>query len=166
MALRPSLSLLVLALTAAVAAPSVAQSPKEDERFRAVTSPSPHRTVSVDIPLASGDEAGHWIEWLVRTQAGRPLLASWSVSGVTEPEEFYGHFFGHGVEPESGEDIIYQRRSGLFSHSAVTPPYDGLHGWYFKNDSAGAVVVHLTLSGYFDLVSAEELAAIQAAEAQ
>lgn len=100
----------------------------------------------------------------MRAKAGTPILYSWSVSGVTEPEEFYSDLFGHGVEPGTGEDVSYQKFSGLFSNGAVTVPYDGLHGWYFKNDSAGAVVVHLRLSGDFEVVSAEELAAIQAAD--
>lgn len=136
----------------------------EEAAARPVLSAEPYRTVSVNIPLESGDVAGHWIEWLVRAKAGTPLLYAWSVSGVTDPEEFYVDLFGHGVEPGTGEDVSYHKLSGLFSNGAVTVPYDGLHGWYFKNDSAGAVVVHLRLSGDFEVVSAEELAAIQAAD--
>lgn len=161
---RPAWSLLLAGAAAACLAFAGSAVRAEDAGARPVLSAEPYRTLSVNIPLNSGDEAGHWIEWLVRAKAGTPLLYSWSVSGVTEPEEFYSDLFGHGVEPGTGEDVSYQKFSGLFSNGAVTVPYDGLHGWYFKNDSAGAVVVHLRLSGDFEVVSAEELAAIQAAD--
>jgi hypothetical protein len=28
-------------------------------------------------------------------------------------------------------------------------PFDGIHGWYFQNQSDKKVVVHLKLSGFF-----------------
>jgi hypothetical protein len=30
-------------------------------------------------------------------------------------------------------------------------PFDGIHGWYFQNQSDKKVVVHLKLSGFYEL---------------
>lgn len=146
---RTPVSALALVLT--LAAPAAAQT--------AYRSDTPYRTETVQIPLASGDEAGHWTEWKVRARAGQPLVYSWSVSGVANPEEFYVDFHGHTEPPAAEREDSYHRVSGLYASGALTTPFDGLHGWYFKNDSAGAVVVHLRVSGFYEPLTPEEIAA-------
>jgi hypothetical protein len=31
-------------------------------------------------------------------------------------------------------------------------PFEGIHGWYFQNQSDKALTVHLKLSGFYDLI--------------
>jgi hypothetical protein len=124
---------------------------------------APFRIDTIDIPLASGDLLeGSEIEWKVRMTKGQSLVYAWSVSGLSNPGEFYSDFHGHSPPKPKLQVATYRQGIGASDNGSLTAPFDGIHGWYLQNQSAGPVVVHLKLSGFYALVSAEELARMDA----
>ncbi|MES2258055.1 MAG: hypothetical protein V4724_06030 [Pseudomonadota bacterium] len=113
--------------------------------------PGTLRSDTVVIPLAAaGDRAhGDEREWKVRMRTGQTLVYSWTVAA---PEgEFYADF--HGQSDPVPKVLVQSYRQGMetASHGALTAPFDGIHGWFLQNQSARPVVVHLTLSGFYNM---------------
>ncbi len=116
-----------------------------------------YRTDTFDIPLSSAEssEQTSELEYKVAMKAGDGLVYSWTVTGLTNPEEFYYDF--HGETPVGpGEAVAkvveYKQATGLQSNGLLVAPLSGIHGWYLQNQSVGPVVVHLKLSGFYELV--------------
>ena len=119
--------------------------------------PAAFRSDTIDIPLSSGeiDPEKSELEYKVRMKAGDSLVYSWTVSGITNPEEFYYDF--HGETPAGpgvpvAKVVEYRQATGVQSHGVLIAPVPGVHGWYLQNQSVKPVVVHLKLSGFYDLV--------------
>lgn len=118
--------------------------------------PTPFRSDVIEIRLASSetDNLHSELEYKVRMKAGDSLVYSWTVTGVGNPEEFYSDF--HGETPAQGSTpakvIEYRQSTGLSSNGALTAPIPGVHGWYLQNQAVGPAVVHLKLSGFYELV--------------
>ncbi|MFT3723920.1 MAG: hypothetical protein QM773_10065 [Hyphomonadaceae bacterium] len=62
-------------------------------------------------------------------------------------------FHGHTEKDASGVgDLMFYSKTGGAAQSGVfTAPWDGIHGWYLKNDSAKDVTVRLDLAGFYAL---------------
>lgn len=117
------------------------------------------RTDTIEIPLRSGDDRmrGNELEYKVRMKQGATLTYEWSVSEITNPEEFYFDFHGHTVvEGQEMTVATYKQATGTKAAGALTAPFDGVHGWYFQNQALPAVVVRVRLSGFYELVEAGE----------
>lgn len=119
---------------------------------------SPYRSDVIDIPVAAAGAAGGGdeLEYKVRLQTGESLIYSWSLQGDVPAEEFYFDF--HGETPVSTEHpqatvLEYKQATGLGSNGVLIAPIDGVHGWYFQNQSEKPVVVHLQISGFYTLVA-------------
>ena len=118
--------------------------------------PTAFRSDVIDIPLASSetDNLHSELEYKVRMKPGDTLVYSWAVTGIANPEEFYSDF--HGETPAQGQTpakvVEYRQATGLSSNGALTAPIPGVHGWYLQNQAVGAAVVHLKLSGFYELV--------------
>jgi hypothetical protein len=116
-----------------------------------------YRSDFVEIPLtvAGSAERGEELEYKVRMKAGDTLAYSWSVSGITNPEEFYFDFHGEAPAKEAGAEgtvVEYKQATGTQSHGTLVAPFDGVFGWYLQNQSEKPVVVHLKISGFYALV--------------
>jgi hypothetical protein len=117
------------------------------------------RTDTIEIPLKSGDDRmrGNELEYKVRMRQGATLTYEWSVSEITNPEEFYTDFHGHTVvEGQEMTVATYKQATGIKAAGALTAPFDGVHGWYFQNQALPAVIVRVKLSGFYELVEAGE----------
>jgi hypothetical protein len=117
--------------------------------------PTAFRSDSIDIPLGSPQVAkkGSDLEYKVRMKAGDSLVYSWTVSGLDDPQKL--HYDLHGelpTAPGSGQVVEYIKGHGAQSHGTFTAPIPGVHGWYLQNLSARPLVVHLKLSGFYELV--------------
>ena len=122
-----------------------------------VTYDQPFRSDVFDIPLRSPDRAreGTELEYKVRMKAGAVMVYSWTVEGMDYPDEFYFDFHGETpVGPGVPEAIVveYQKGTAGESHGMLVAAIDGVHGWYLQNQSGATVVVHLRLSGFYELV--------------
>mgnify|MGYP003582450856 CR=1 FL=1 len=117
--------------------------------------PTPFRSDVIDVPLkASGDpERGDEVEYKVYLKKGGSYVYSWEVPGIVNSEEFYTEFHGHTLVPEKATTVAYYRKATGTSDSGVlTAPFDGVHGWYFQNQSVKPVTVRLRLAGFYNLV--------------
>ncbi|AZS20727.1 hypothetical protein [Caulobacter sp. FWC26] len=113
-----------------------------------------YRSDVIDIPLNTADagRGGEELEYKVRMKTGDSLVYSWSVDGVTVPEEFYSDFHGESPPSPKVKVIEYRQATGTSSSGSLIAPMDGIHGWYLQNQSAKAVVVKLRISGFYQLV--------------
>jgi hypothetical protein len=114
------------------------------------TYPTPFRTDTIDIPLKASENEGSELEYKVQMKAGESLVYSWSVQAP--PEEFYFDFHSE-KRPAPKETVIsHEQAVGLARNGSLVAPFDGIHGWYFQNQSVKPVVVHLKLSGFYTLL--------------
>ena len=59
-------------------------------------------------------------------------------------------FHGHTKQVDGVGDLMFYSKTGGSPQSGVfTAPWDGIHGWYLKNDSPKDVVVILELAGFY-----------------
>jgi hypothetical protein len=113
------------------------------------------RTDTIEIPLRpDGDRrGGDELEYKVRMAKDATLLFEWSVADIPNPEEFYSEFHGHTtVDGQEMTVAFYRKATGTSANGALTAPFDGIHGWYFQNQSVNPVVVRVKLSGFYDLI--------------
>lgn len=97
---------------------------------------------STTIVLGSGEGT----EFKLRMREGERASFRWIATGVV-------HFDMHG-EP-AGDSTGYFESYSLGNSDAVegkfTALFDGTHGWYWRNDSADAVQIDVTVAGAFEL---------------
>jgi hypothetical protein len=48
--------------------------------------------------------------------------------------------------------MFYRKASGGTESGSLVAPFDGIHGWYLKNDANNAIVVRLDVAGFYDLL--------------
>jgi len=114
------------------------------------------RSDQFEISLLAPEAGPHKseLEYKVRMDQGDALTYSWRVENLDDPEEFYFDFHGETLaEPDTkkGHEQSYEKRIGLQKNGYLIAPFAGAHGWYFQNQSAKPVVVHLTISGFYEL---------------
>jgi hypothetical protein len=163
-----------------LAAPTVVtlSAPAKSNTASGVQSPTlfyttAYRSDVIDIPLKSGDEGveASELEYKVRMKAGDSLVYSWNVTGQPNPELFYYDFHSETPAGTGGaaKVVEYRQATGLQSNGTLIAPISGVHGWYLQNQSSKPVVVHLKLSGFYELVPPGEygnLAGIRARDAK
>jgi hypothetical protein len=112
--------------------------------------PKPFRTDVIDIPMGAAEQDGSELEYKVHMIAGQSLVYSWTVAAPKD--EFYVDF--HSEQRPSAKQNVVSHKVGLMtaSNGALTAPFEGIHGWYFQNQSLKPVVVHLKISGFYDLL--------------
>jgi len=119
--------------------------------------PTAYRSDVIDIPLNTPDKGpqASELEYKVRMKPGATLVYSWTVTGLSNPEEFYFDFHGEtpaGPGNPQAKVVEYLQTTGLKSNGSLIAPIEGVHGWYLQNQSAAPVVVHLKISGFYELV--------------
>lgn len=140
-----SLSAAPEAKTAAPAAPGAAAPAVMAHEY-----PQPFRTDTIDIQLKAAGEDGSELEYKVQMKPGQTLVYSWSVAAP--PEEFYTDFHSE-MRPAPKETVISHKASlGVSANGSLVAPFQGIHGWYFQNQSVKPVTVRLKLSGFYDLL--------------
>ena len=118
--------------------------------------PTPFRSDVVEIPLkAGGDRArGEELEYKVRVKEGGALVYSWTVPGITDPQDFYSDFHGHTLAAGNAMVVAqYRKASGASDNGVLVAPFEGIHGWFFQNSSPAPVRVVLRLSGFYELIA-------------
>ena len=60
------------------------------------------------------------------------------------------------IQMKAGGTVVYswfyEKGTGAKASGALTAPWEGIHGWYWQNQSAGPVVVRLRIAGFYELV--------------
>lgn len=95
--------------------------------------------VLISLPANSG------LEYKFYLDKGADITYEWSSDGAALYFDFHG-------EPEgntTGYFKSYQESTDIKSNGMLTVPFTGIHGWYWKNDSATAVNITLKTKGKY-----------------
>ena len=117
--------------------------------------PTPFRSDVVDVPLKGGGdpERGDEVEYKVHVKKGGSYVNSWDAPGIADPEEFYTEFHGHTLAKGAAMTVAYYRKAtGSKDNGVLTAPFDGVHGWFFQNQSEKPVTVRLRIAGFYELI--------------
>ena len=105
----------------------------------------PFRNDDVDIPLGKDGE----LEYKVHMQAGGTLVYSWKC-----PEPLYIDFHGE-ADKDPGKAVSYTvTQEAKEGHGSLIAPTTGIHGWFYQNQTDHVTVIHLKMSGFYELVPA------------
>ncbi len=107
------------------------------------------RTDTIDVPVP----AGKGLEYKLDMKKGQGLVYSVTYGDLEHPGMMVTEFHGHTEKGADGNGdlMFYSKTGGSTQNGAFTAPWDGIHGWYLKNDSAKDVVVKLELAGFYGL---------------
>ena len=108
-----------------------------------------HRTDTVEIPVRPG---GGEIEYMVNMKQSETIVYSWRALEISDAARLVSEFHGHTNRSPgaTGTLMFYRKATGANDNGSLVAPYDGTHGWYFKNDTARPVVIRLTISGFYE----------------
>lgn len=110
--------------------------------------PGKWRTDTIEIPV----RAGEGLEYKLTVKKGEALVYHISYGTLSEPGMMLSEFHGHTPQVDGVGDLMFYSRTGGSPQSGVfTAPWDGIHGWYLKNDSPKDVVVKIELAGFYAL---------------
>jgi hypothetical protein len=85
-------------------------------------------------------------------KTGDTIVYNVSFGDLKDPAQMVSEFHGHTEQVNGVGDLMFYAKTGGSPQSgAFTAPWDGIHGWYLKNDSAKDVVVTLELAGFYEL---------------
>jgi hypothetical protein len=106
------------------------------------------RTDTIEIPV----RAGEGLEYKLTVKKGESLVYHISYGGLAEPGMMLSEFHGHTPQVDGVGDLMFYSKTGGSPQGGVfTAPWDGIHGWYLKNDSPKDVVVTIELAGFYAL---------------
>lgn len=110
-----------------------------------------YRSESVDVPVTAG---GGSIEYMVRMRADAAMVYSWRVVEIADPAKLTSEFDGHTdrAPGTTGSLVFYRKATGGRENGTLVAPFEGIHGWYFKNDTDLPVVVRVTLAGFYEVI--------------
>ena len=112
-------------------APEIQFSPRED-------------TLSVSVP------AGKGLEYKFKMLKYGSVKYEWT----TDQGIVYIDFHGEVKQANPPENVFYESYTLAYSNNMAgtfTAPFEGKHGWYFRNDSNRDIIVTLRLKGQYDL---------------
>ena len=110
------------------------------------------RTDIVKVPVP----AGKGLEYKLTMKKGEGLVYNVSYGALADPKLMLTEFHGHTRQVDGVGDLMFYSKTGGSPESGVfTAPWDGIHGWYLKNDSPKDVVVTLELAGFYALESSK-----------
>lgn len=110
-----------------------------------------------EIPLGASDWPEAALEYKFAMKPGQAFLYHWAAfnadgSPASVPVEF--DFHGHTVEDGKTMTVAeYRKDRALSDQGSLTAPFEGIHGWYFKNHAPDPVIIRLEVNGYISLVA-------------
>jgi hypothetical protein len=108
--------------------------------------PRKWRTDTIKVPVP----AGKGLEYKLTMTKGEGLVYNVNYGTLEDPGKMVVEFHGHTAQVKGVGDLMFYSRTGGSPQSGVfTAPWDGIHGWYLKNESAKDVVVTLELAGFY-----------------
>ena len=104
----------------------------------------------IEIPLSAQQD----LEFMVNMKRGGSISYDWQAENLTDPELLLTEFHGHTIREEDmpSEVMFYKEGRDESSVGYLIAPFDGIHGWYFSNESTEQVNIVLTISGFYSLI--------------
>jgi hypothetical protein len=110
--------------------------------------PGKWRTDTIDVPVS----VGKGLEYKLTMKKGQTLVYSITFPKLADPSKVISEFHGHTEQVNGVGDLMFYSKTGGISQSgSFTAPWDGIHGWYLKNDTGAGIVVKLELAGFYEL---------------
>ena len=108
------------------------------------------RTDVIEIPLFALQD----LEYKLDMKQGGAVSYHWEANNLPDSEELLTEFHGHTIrEAEAPGDLMFYRVGRGDSYEGyLVAPWDGIHGWYFSNESNQDITIMLTVSGFYSLV--------------
>jgi len=105
-----------------------------------IPSETPFQTGEMRVTLQPGE--GTEVKALMR--GGDALVFGWTADSAV-------NFDMHGEKPNDSDNYTsyWRDRAQTGAHGSFTAPYDGTHGWYWKNPGTSPVNVTVKVSGYY-----------------
>jgi hypothetical protein len=105
-------------------------------------------TIEIPLPAKSG------LEYKLEMKQGDALVYSIQYGALTEANLVISEFHGHTAKRADGigDLMFYSKANGTTQHGQFIAPWDGVQGWYLKNDSADDITVTLKVAGFYELV--------------
>ncbi|MFZ5560167.1 MAG: hypothetical protein ACOY41_01350 [Pseudomonadota bacterium] len=106
-------------------------------------SPTAYRNDELSVTLAPGEGA----EIKALMKSGERFFFAWSAVGGAV------NFDLHGEKLQSAADeftSFWKGRNQTTANGAFEAPFDGTHGWYWRNRGTQAVTVTVKTSGYYE----------------
>ena len=102
----------------------------------------PYNSDEMSLVLQPGE--GAEIKALMRS--GESFVFGWTTDGGPV------NFDMHDERPNAGDEFssYWKDRGKSSGHGSFTAPFDGSHGWYWRNRSEGPVTVTVKLTGFFE----------------
>lgn len=135
-----ALGLTALSRTGETAAQEQATPPSAAETVIAYDAPYQSREMSLTLQPNEGAE----IKALMR--AGESFVFGWTTDGGAV------NFDMHGEKQNAGDEFssYWKDRDQSEAHGRFIAPFDGTHGWWWKNRGSESVTVTVKMSGYFE----------------
>lgn len=113
--------------------------------------PAKWTSETIDIPVKAGAE----LEYKLAMKKGQGIVYSIDYPGLEHPGLMTVEFHGHTPKDATGvgDLMFYSKTGGSTEHGAFTAPWDGIHGWYLKNDGTKDIVVKLDVAGFYEKTS-------------
>ena len=108
----------------------------------------------IEIPLNAKQD----LEYMVNMKQGGSISYDWHAESLPDPDLLLAEFHGHTIRDDDkpGEVMFYKEGRYESSEGYLIAPFDGIHGWYFSNESAESISIILNISGFYSLVEEEE----------
>lgn len=131
----------VVESTAAAATAPVSVAPAAEPTVSVIQQPTPYQNGEMTLTLQANEGA----EIKAQMRAGEAFVFSWVSDGGPV------NFDMHGEKPNDGDNFTsyWKDREKSEGHGSFTAPFDGSHGWYWKNKGSTPVTITVKVSGYF-----------------
>jgi hypothetical protein len=108
------------------------------------------RTDTVSIPAPAGDD----LEYKRAMAKGDVALYAIRFPEGAHPGLFVMEFHGHTEKRADGigDLMFYSVAAGVPETGSLTAPFDGVHGWYLKNEGPDEAVVTLEIAGWYEII--------------
>jgi hypothetical protein len=104
---------------------------------------------TIDIPVPGN---GGELEYKLGMKKGDGIVYAISYGALEHPGLLVSEFHGHTEKAADGNGdlMFYSKSGGSAQNGSFQAPWDGIHGWYLKNDSAKDIVVKLEVAGFYE----------------
>ncbi len=108
-----------------------------------------YRTDWVEIPVPANSD----LEYMLDMKQGYSVSYQWRSTDISNPELLLAEFHGHTVRDseEPGNVMFFEQGRGDTSDGYLVAPFDGVHGWYFSNETGSDISITLSLSGFYTI---------------
>lgn len=108
-----------------------------------------YREDVVEIPLSANSD----LEYMLDMGKGHSVVYQWEAIDLPDADTLLAEFHGHTIRTTDapGDVMFYKQGRSDASSGYLVAPFDGVHGWYFSNETDTDTKVLLSLSGFYEI---------------